>query len=189
MIVKLVVPVVDTENINCDSDVSMTRDEYGAMVYDTYKRNDKAIDAYTRGYRRPVDLYERENDRVQYDDLVFQDVECECQIMDVKKQEISDEWLEEYVYNGKMLLLALNINPSDIDLNVESEIRYWMDDSGRLLNDETIDDTTKLKYLPTRTFKIRTKEREYTIENCKLVENRSDENFPYCFVIIIEKIK
>lgn len=195
MIVKLIIPVVDTDHINCDTDINMTREEYGDMAYNTYKRNDKAIDAYTRGirprseYNNPY-ITETEYNRGyrKYDDLVFQDVECEAQIMDVKKQEISDEWLKEYVYNGKMLLLIVNINPSDIDPNVESELRFWMDDSGRLLNDTTLDDTTKLKYLPTRSFKIVTDEGEYKIENCKLVENRSDDNFPYCFVIIIEKI-
>ena len=188
MIVKLIIPVVDTDHINCDTDINMTREEYGDMAYNTYKRNDKAIDAYTKGYRSPVDLYEREDSRTHYNDLTFDNIECEAQIMDVKKQEISDEWLKEYVYNGKMLLLIVNVNPSDIDPNVESELRFWMDDSGRLLNDTTLDDTTKLKYLPTRSFKIVTDEGEYKIENCKLVENRSDENFPYCFVIIIEKI-
>ena len=189
MIVKLVIPVVDTDNINCDTDVNLTREEYGDMVYDQYKRNDKAIDAYTRGYRSPVSLYETETQRTHYDDLTFEDVECEAQIMDVKKQEINDEWLKEHAYNGKMFLLIVNVNPSDIDPNVESELRYWMDDSGRLLNDTSLDDTTKLKYLPTRSLKIHTDEGEYTIDNCKIVENRSNDEFPYCFVIIIEKIR
>lgn len=189
MIVKLVIPVVDTEHINCETNLKISNEEYGDMVYNQYKQNDRAIEAYTRGYRPLVGPYDVDSNRLQYNDLTFENIECEAQIMDVKKQEINDDWLRTYVSNGKMSLLIVNINPSDIEPNLESEIRFWMDDSIRLLTDDELDDTTKLKYLPTRSFKIRTDEGEYTIDNCKIVENRSDENFPYCFVIIIEKIR
>lgn len=194
MIAKLVIPVVNTENINCESNINLSREEFGDMVYDTFRKNDKAIDAYTRGrisrsaYYNPY-ASEDEYDTKHVKDTVFNEVECECQIMNVKKGEINDDWLREYVYNGKMFLLIFNINPSEMESSVETEIRFWRNDSELILNDEKIDDDmAKLRLLPTRTFKLRTDEQEYTINNCKLIENRSDEKFPYCFVIIIEKI-
>jgi len=194
MLVKIVLSIIDTEHLNFDTDVKFTADEFRQMVYDNFKKNDKAIDAYTRGirYRNP---YAYENQNVEVKENKYQEYECECQIMDVKKHEVNEKWLNSYAENGNMFLMIMNFNPTEMEPDAESEIRFWKDDSERVLTmkddyGNELSDILKLKYLPTRTFKLLTENNsEYILENCKLVENRSNEKFPYCFVIIIEKIR
>ena len=78
------------------------------------------------------------------------------------------------------------------DLDALSELRFWLDDSQRVLNDETLDDMAKIKYLPKRELAIKIEEETYTkrynLKNCKMIENRSNEKAPYLFVLMIEKI-
>jgi hypothetical protein len=88
-----------------------------------------------------------------------------------------------------MFLLLLNINPNDIHNNAEEELRFWADDSNKILLDKTLDDRTKLKVLPIKTFGIELKGVDYKLVNCKLIENRSDKKFPFYYIIMVEKIK
>ena len=43
---KLIIPVIDTESGNFDTDIKLTREEYIDMVNDNFIRNDKAINHY-----------------------------------------------------------------------------------------------------------------------------------------------
>ena len=87
-----------------------------------------------------------------------------------------------------MSLLLININPNGLENNAEEELRFWVDDSMRIINDNFLDDRTRIKVLPTKTFGVEINNETYTLKNCKLIENRSDKSFPFYFIIMIEKI-
>jgi hypothetical protein len=72
--------------------------------------------------------------------------------------------------------------------NAEEEIKFWADDSDRILNDHVLDDRTRIKALPIKTLGIELNGEDYNLINCKLIENRSDRKFPFYYIILVERI-
>ena len=48
MLIKLLFPTLNTENINCDSSVNMSVDEYSEAIIDNFNQNKHAIDDMLR---------------------------------------------------------------------------------------------------------------------------------------------
>lgn len=180
MLSNLIITVIDTENSKFETDVRMTNEEF------EYLREQAMIEKnnINKGLINPSLKNEHINDTTKYVDY-----KCECLFLGAKKQEINEEYFEKLLENQEMFLLLLNINPNDIHNNAEEELRFWADDSNKILLDKTLDDRTKLKVLPIKTFGIELKGVDYKLINCKLIENRSDKKFPFYYIIMVEKIK
>ena len=88
-----------------------------------------------------------------------------------------------------MFIIRININPTVLSSDGESELKFWVDDSDKLLKDPVIDKNTKLKHLPTMDLGIDIGTQRLTLQRCKIIENKSNKNFPYYFAVIVEKIK
>lgn len=179
MLSNLIITVIDTENSKFETNVRMTNEEF------EYLREQAMIEKnnINKGLINAPLKNEHINDTTKYVDY-----KCECLFLDAKKQEINEEYFEKLLENQKMFLLLLNINPNDIHNNAEEELRFWSDDSNKILLDKTLDDRTKLKVLPIKTFGIELKGVDYKLINCKLIENRSDKKFPFYYIIMVEKI-
>jgi hypothetical protein len=180
MLSNLIITVIDTENSKFETDVRMTNEEF------EYLREQAMIEKnnINKGLINASLKNEHINDTTKYVDY-----KCECLFLNAKKQEINEEYFEKLLENQEMFLLLLNINPNDIHNNAEEELRFWADDSNKILLDKTLDDRTKLKVLPIKTFGIELKGVDYKLVNCKLIENRSDKKFPFYYIIMVEKIK
>ena len=191
---KLIIPVIDTESGNFDTDIKLAREEYIDMVNDNFIKNDKAINHYMThewGMQKRQNFANEVSNKPQVE-VEFNEIESKCEFLTIKNADFNEDKLKEYIESGKMFLILLNLNPNGADLDALSELRFWLDDSQRVLNDETLDDMAKIKYLPKRELAIKIEEETYTkrynLKNCKMIENRSNEKAPYLFVLMIEKI-
>lgn len=179
MLSKLIISVIDTENSTFETDVKMTNEEYKYLEEQAIIEKNNINKGFINGSLTKEHFVNTTK---------YNDYKCECLFLDAKKQEINEEYFEKLLENQEMFLLLLNINPNDIHNNAEEELRFWTDDSNKILLDKTLDDRTKLKVLPIKTFGIELKGVDYKLINCKLIENRSDRKFPFYYIIMVDKI-
>lgn len=102
--------------------------------------------------------------------------------------DVDDDLFKKHMKDEDMFILIVDINPDKIDGDSESELRFWMEDSDRVLKDNTIDDKMKLKSLPKAHFCIDTSLGLSKFGGCKLIEMYKVKNHPYKFAILVEKM-
>ena len=79
MLIKLLYPILNTENINCDSNVTMSADEYSEAIIDNFNQNKHAIDDMLRYGNKNNMIYFTNTQNENYninDDIKFG--ECEA---------------------------------------------------------------------------------------------------------------
>lgn len=190
MITKLLIPVNNTDDGKFEYDGNLSRSDYENMVMDNFRRTDRQVDAFMHGRGGYHNPYVSEIDNRDYSELDNDvDVEVEAFLQDSNKNEFNEQTFFDRFDDGRMFVLIVNINPMDIDGNVESEIKYWLDDSYRVWSDDSLDQRTKLLTSPYRDLKIVLSDgNKYRLSNCKVFEDYSDDKFPFYFAMIVEKI-
>lgn len=193
---KILIPVIDTESGNYDYERNISNDEYSEMFVDNFNRTDKQINRYVNDLAHGVTLsskirsfgYEISNDRQKSVEDKYNFYEAEAFIQDSRRMDVGIDFFNEKIYDGKMFLLLVNVNPNSIDNDAESELRFWIDDSRKIHNDATLDDKTKMKALPSRQLKIKLGEEYAIMKGCKVLKDYSDRKYPFNFAIIVEKL-
>ena len=207
MKIKFVIPVVDTEAGTYEyhgRDFGM--DEYFNMIRSRVDRTNSAMDAFAYNYRNGFGiqrgnsmnrgLYDIENvDKNKEIDYTFS--ESEALLLDGDDNDIQTQDLYDLVAEGKKCLLKININPNSLDEDAESEIRKWLDESDKVLNDKKLDNKTMLLSLPLRDFIIDTdtdgdeSKPIFHIINCRVIQIYPKENggYSYYFAIMCGEIK
>jgi hypothetical protein len=179
MLSKLIIPVIDTENSTFETDVKMSNEEFRYLQEQALiEKND--INKGIRNYRNTD---EHISNTTKYNTF-----KSECLFLTPRKEEINEDFFINLLDRENAFLLLININPNDMHNNAEEEIKFWADDSDRILNDYTLDDRTRIKALPIKTLGIELNGEDYNLINCKLIENRSDRKFPFYYIILVEKI-
>lgn len=179
MLSKLIIPVIDTENSTFETDVKMSNEEFRYLQEQALiEKND--INKGIRNYRNTD---EHISNTTKYNTF-----KSECLFLTPRKEEINEDFFINLLDRENAFLLLININPNDMHNNAEEEIKFWVDDSDRILNDYTLDDRTRIKALPIKTLGIELNGEDYNLINCKLIENRSDRKFPFYYIILVEKI-
>lgn len=192
MIANIFIPVADTESAKFEFQGNLSRETYENMVYENFRRTDKQVDAFMHRDKSRGFAYEigdsQSND--YYDDSYNdKEAEFEALLLDSDRDEFSEEELFRLADSENMFVLIVNVNPDGLDEDAESEIKYWLEDSLRVWRDEEIDKRTKLLTSPPRDLKIVLSDgNKYTLKNCKIFEDYSDEKFPLYFALIVEKI-
>jgi hypothetical protein len=120
-------------------------------------------------------IYDIENvDKNKEIDYTFS--ESEALLLDGDDNDIQTQDLYDLVAEGKKCLLKININPNSLDEDAESEIRKWLDESDKVLNDNKLDNKTMLLSLPLRDFIIDTatdgdeSKPIFHIINCRVIQ-------------------
>lgn len=195
MITKLIIPVIDTESQDFHySGRDLTREMYEDMVMDNFlstnNQMNRFVDNIARGISnvRQNNIAYTSNVERDYPDIKYVFHDAEAFVLGAKKNEIDENFFHEHYNKGDMFIIILNINPNSMSGDAESEIRFWLDDSRMIQEDDTLDNKMKLKILPVRGLKIMAGEEEYILENCKVLQNYSDEKWKYKFAIIVEKL-
>ena len=185
MLCKILIPIIDMGELKYD-------ENFERNVIGTFKSDDEK-EMYEQGNSTVLsNMYSRRG----YDDgYVAHDVkqnmkisECECFITDADGNEIDTGKLDFIVNNGKMFIMKININPNTIDSDCESELKFWIDDSNKLLNDTALDNRTKIKHLPKKDMFIVLGDKKYMISGCKMFGMYRVDNAPFYFATLIEKI-
>lgn len=185
MLTKLIIPVINTENLNFKTNREYSTETLIRMEEQEllYKKN--MVDDYFSGN---INQNTQRNNVTQNDKTKYDFFKSDCLFLNIKKEDIKEDFFMELLETQKMFLMLINVNPNDMDNNAEEELRFWVDDSMRILNDNMIDNSAKLRVLPTKTFGIEINEKDYQLLNCKLIENHSDNKFPFNYIIMVEKI-
>ena len=191
---RLIIPVIDTERGKFEyKGRELTAEEYGNMEYEHFRRTDRQVERFVDNMRHgisnvnPYGNRMRDVSDVQHPDIYYNDEEIEVLVLDANRNDISEEDLLGKTRGGKMFILILNINPNTLSGDAESEIRLWMDDSNKVINDSSLPDHVKIKSLPGREYGIVTGNRLVRVVNCKMVEDYSNRKQPYFFAMIVEK--
>ncbi len=179
MLSKLIIPVIDTENSTFETDVKMTNEQFRYLQEQAIiEKND---------INKGILNYNRRDEEIN-NTTKISTYKSECLFLTARKEEINEDYFINLIEQGTMFLLLLNINPNDIHNNAEEEIKFWADDSDRILKDNMLDDRTRFKTLPIKTLGIELNGEDYNLEDCKLIENRSDQKFPFYYIIMVQKI-
>ena len=191
---KLIIPVIDTERGKFEyNGRELTAEEYGNMEYEHFRRTDRQVGQFVDNMRRgisnvnPYGSRMRDVSDVQHPDIYYNDEEIEVLVLDANRKDISEDELIAKTQGGKMFILILSINPNTLSGDAESEVRLWMDDSNKVINDNSLPDHVKIKSLPGREYGIVAGNRVVRVTNCKMVEDYSSPKQPYHFAIIVEK--
>lgn len=192
MLTKLIIPVIDTESGEFAYNGKLTREDYGNMVMDNFLRTNNQMNRFVENMRRgisntPQNIVYSSTVHRDFPEIQYNFFETDVFLQNSKRENIEEDFFNEYIENGKMFILILNINPN-MEPDAESELRFWLDDSKRIHNDPMIDTQTRLKALPIRGLKLKVGEKEHVLEGCKILQDYSNKKYPYKFAIIVEKI-
>ena len=193
MITKLYIPIIDLSRANFDYGRNLTNEEMANMEYEKFRRTDRQVDNYVTQmqYRKDNrwDVREARNYRRDFSNVIDEDeyVECEAFFADSKKKEVSEEFFSEHD-NGRKFIITININPNSLEQEAESELRYWRDDSNGVLNDRTMDNQTKIECLMRRDLGIELGGTRKKLEDCRIIADFSNKDFPYYYGILVSKI-
>lgn len=206
MKVKFVIPVMDTEAGNYDyNGKNISMEDYFAILRNRVSSTNDIMENSLYGYDGQVvlerggfgkrNLYDIQNVNVNKEiEYVFS--ESEAWVVDGNDDDLSVDDFNEFISNGKKFILKININPNSLENDAESEIRNWMDDSDRVLEDHSLDNRTMLLTLPLRDFIIDTavdgddSKPIFQLLGCKIIQiyKQKKSGYPYYFAIMVEKI-
>jgi hypothetical protein len=186
MLGKLLLPIIDLGEMEYD-------ENFEHEVIGRYGEDEKK-EMYGEGNQSILDsMYsQRSISDDDFDPRKVQDklkwAECECYLSNADNVDIDLEYLHNISSLGKMSILRININPNSMDYDCETEMKFWLDDSRKLLDDKSIDNQAKIRHLPVKTFTLDIDGERFTLSNCKLFKFFNVNNAPYSFAVIIEKI-
>lgn len=190
MVTNLIIPV---QNMDADFhyEGNLSNDEYNRMQLEHFNNTYGRVGDFLEGKELTYGQYGYEiRDKNPYNVVnEDSDVEVETLILNSNKGEFTEEDFYNYLKNGSKFLMIVNMNPTTIDPDAESEIRYWVEDSMRVWNDDELDKKTKIMTTPPRDLKIILSDGvKHVLKNCKIFENYSDEKYPLYFAVFVEQI-
>ena len=183
---------IPTINIKNDFDAKKHIDgaSYINMLNANYNESSNDIDAYmNNGYKanRNYSYYQKVN--YNNDKNYYSYNKVESNISDINDNNIDKNEILLYYNKQDMFVLILNINPDTLDEDSESEIKFWIRDSMKINNDQTMDDDLKIISLPNRNLKIEIDNKIFVLNKCRILDNYSDIKIGKIkFAILVEKI-
>ena len=163
------------------------------MEYRHFQETDRRVGRFVDNMARGISNIDPRGRRfynvedANHPDIEYDDEEIEVFVTDSKRTDIGEDFFEKHLKVGDMFILILNINPNTLSGDAESEVRFWMDDSMKVINDRRLPDDVKLKSLPGREYGLIVGDKTVFLSNCKMVQNYSKKNSPFNFAIIVEK--
>ena len=190
MLIKLFYHILNTNNTSFESDIVISTSEYEAMLFNKINENNAILNGFTPNNISDSDLYynpclNEQKSNINEDYMHFP---CEAYITNIDGHDIKIENINQLSLNGKMSMFKLNINPNYLEYDVYSDLKQWIGESNNIKNNEKIDEKNKIAILPNRDMDIEVEGKKFTFNNVKIIKDCSDNNFPFNFVILIEKI-
>lgn len=190
MIVRLIIPVTNTVDGKFSYEKEMSREEYFKMSEETFFENNAAVTQFVENMKNNISNIpsERKDNTERTVEDNFQYFEAEAFVQNVKQQEIFTDFFEEFSNNGAKTVVIVNINPNSIEPDAASELKYWVEDSNRVINDFSLDNKTKILSLPKTFFYVEAENEKYLLQDAKLVKDYSNKKFPMNYAILVDKI-
>lgn len=189
-----ILPVIDTERGKFEyKGREMTAEEYGDMEYKKFLNTNGRVSRFV--YNMSHGIYNvnpyagrlHDVDTTQHPDLIFNNEEVDALILDSSRKDMTEQALLDCVRMGNMFVLIVDLNEKTLTGDGESELKYWLEDCRKVINDDSLPDEVKLRSLQGRDYGIVVGDKVVTIKNCKMVQNFSNNAHPFYFAIIVEK--
>lgn len=195
MALKMVIPVVDTERGKFEyNGRELSSEEYGNMEYEKFRRTDRQVGRFVYNMSHGISNFDdrysgrmRNVSNEEHPDIFFKNEEVDVIVYDGNRKEVTISDIENHALKGDMFLLILNIDSNTLSADAESELRFWIKDSTKVIDDNSLPDNVKIKTLLGRDYAIKDEEKTIWVTNCKMVQNFSNRRYPFYFAIIIEK--
>ena len=189
MIGKLIIEVIDTEKGDYTCDREFTEEEYGDRLLNHVRHTNDDINNMLYGGNVGYNKYA--SDVAAYKDVDFltNDSECEALFLDQNRNDVESEYFLNHVDDGKMFITLINVNPNSLENDAESELKFWIDDSKKILDDKQLTDEAKLRVLPTRNLKIKIDNQIFILKNNKIIQDFSNEKYKFFIGVIVMKIE
>lgn len=196
MHVYLYIKAINTDKTDYDYKNDITNDELIRMQNEKFNATNDKLNAYINGEK----VSKLTNDELfdNYSDLKVQEhtliIPMEAYVFngvfDGNIEEMTDDLLKYYSDTEKMSIVSVDINPLEIIEDAESELRFWIGDSEKIINDDAIDQNGKIGVLPERSLKLQKfgNKEFFLMDGCKIIDVRKKENHPYRFIMLVKKI-
>lgn len=189
MIGKLIIEVIDTENGVYDYGKEINDEEYGNRLLKHVNATGRDINNMMYNGRVNYNPYAREVADYKDVDFLANDSECEALFLDQNRKDVESEYFLKHVDDGKMFITLINVNPNSLENDAESELKFWIDDSKKILDDEDLTDEIKLKHLPTRNLKMKINDEVFILKNNKIIQDFSNDKYKFFIGVIVMKIE
>lgn len=194
MTTKIIMPVIDTERGKFEyKGRKLTREEFGDIEYDHFLKTNRQVGQFVENMRRGISNFSGRMKDVKdgnHPDIFYNLEEIECMIFDSRKNNVPSGFFKQYIESGRMFIIRINFNPESMSCDAKSEMRFWINDSDKVLRDNEITDDLKLKTLSTRFFWVRDGEEVILLNGCKIVQiytGKDKDKNPFYLGIIVEK--
>ena len=193
MLTKLFIPVVkiieesSMNSSNFTNKTNFSDDEVQRMI-EQEEINRARYDGFAslrqnRPYRNEKIIATSEAFLNEYD---YDYQECEALVLNGEKKNMKEEELVEMTKEPRIAIIILNINPNSLTQESESELRYWIEESKRVLYDTEMPDDIKIKSLPFIDFNMETEGgTKVKLNECKFVKDYTTKEYKYYFAVLV----
>ena len=193
MLTKLFIPVVkiieesSMNSSNFTNKTNFSDDEVQRMI-EQEEINRARYDGFAslrqnRPYRNEKIIATSEAFLNEYD---YDYQECEALVLNGEKKDMKEEELVEMTKEPQIAIIILNINPNSLTQESESELRYWIEESKRVLYDTEMPDDIKIKSLPFIDFNMETEGgTKVKLNECKFVKDYTTKEYKYYFAVLV----
>jgi hypothetical protein len=195
MFTKIHFPIINTSNINFDTDYNLSNDEYNRMFVQHFQENEASMQSFVNNnFNNKNNFSTYSNNEIMRDvnDFISYSDEIEAIVSSYHNSNNRDdvEIIKDIIGEGKISMFSVNINPNCLDYDLACEVKSWIGESVKINNDKMLDNKTKLSYLPSRDLRVDLNEKEsVTFNKCKVLKDESDKNSPMKIIIIVDNIK
>ena len=182
MLTKIQIPVIDTESGKFEYGGNLSTRDFENMVYRNFTENDRKVQQFVDNMQYNSNNFsdglrnERVNNRFSDENGDVEEkinyMEAEAFVQNSKKEDIGADFFKNQLEGGNMFIIILNLNPTSMEGDAESEVLFWKADSNRVLKDSSTTDEVKLKTLSVRNLKIEVENEYYTLKNCKIIQKQ-----------------
>ena len=199
--VKIKFPIADTESGYYDYGRNLSDEEYLDMFIADFRKNEsdmRQVENIIRENGRSLEKkynisdIRRHNGNSKYSNVQEKVtwIENDASVSTMEHQNVSAEYLMEKAESKDMDILEVNfLYDGYMDNDLESELRYWTEDSCLVRKDHRLDSKTRVKRLPPMNMKIVIDDDVFNLFDCKIVKDNSDRRNPFNLTLLINKIE
>ncbi len=195
---KIQFPIPDTESSTYEYKGNLSKEECIETFVNDFYQNESDMKKVAKAIQQNNTLdskynisdirTEKQNITLNTDEKV-QWIENDAHISNSTNEEITEEYLLQKVEDKEMFILRVDFVYADMDYDLESELRYWKEDSLLVRNDNRLDSKTKIERLPVRDIRIITKKNVFLLEHCKIVKEEQGTKTPFSWFLLINKVQ
>ena len=187
---KLYFPARDLDGSGFSFNGDITYDEIRKMEERKFKDTNSDINALMNGgvvSGVKHETYEGLSDCSLIDKINF--LPFDALVEGPNNSVINRTYMDGFVRNGKMCVLFVNAKGEGMGDDLESELRFWIMDSDKVIGNRNITNKEKLMMLPVVDMKIDVEGVRYVLKNCKAIERRNVDVTPFNFAMLAEKVE